>query len=49
MESFWKNILETMDYLDISEDDFHRLCNEFRSPHLWKFADGEWKLRKTIK
>jgi len=44
-----KYFKETMDYLDISEDDFHRLCNEFRSPHLWKFADGEWKLRKTIK
>ena len=44
-----KYFKETMDYLDINEDDFHRLCNEFRSPHLWKFADGEWKLRKTIK
>ena len=44
-----KYFKETMEYLDIREEDFHRLCNEFRSPHLWKFIDGEWKLRKTIK
>ena len=44
-----KYFKETMDYLDISEEDFHRLCDEFRSPHLWEFIDGAWKLRKTVK
>ena len=44
-----KYFKETMDYLDISEEDFHRLCDEFRSPHLWVLINGKWKLRKTVK
>ncbi len=27
---------------------FFHLCNEFRSPHLWKKESGEWKLRHAI-
>lgn len=27
---------------------FHELCDEFRSPHLWKKVKGEWKLRHTV-
>lgn len=27
---------------------FELLTNRFRSPHLWKFADGKWALRKTV-
>ncbi len=27
---------------------FEHLCNRFRSPHLWQFVDGEWRLRSTI-
>jgi N-acetyl sugar amidotransferase len=26
---------------------FDRLCDKFRSPHLWMLEGGEWKLRKT--
>ena len=43
-----KYFKETMDYLDIREEDFHRLCNEFRSPHLWDSSNGKWKLRHTV-
>lgn len=25
---------------------FASLCDRFRSPHLWQFADGAWRLRK---
>jgi len=27
---------------------FMHLADRFRSPHLWKFEDGEWRLRHTI-
>jgi N-acetyl sugar amidotransferase len=27
---------------------FMHLCDRFRSPHIWKFDNGEWKLRNTI-
>jgi N-acetyl sugar amidotransferase len=28
---------------------FKKLTDTFRSPHIWKYADGIWKLRKTIR
>ena len=39
---------EVMDYLEINPEDFHRICDEFRSPHLWKNENGTWKLRHTV-
>ena len=27
---------------------FIQLVDKFRSPHLWKYEDGEWKLRHTV-
>jgi N-acetyl sugar amidotransferase len=27
---------------------FERLADEFRSPHLWKFEDNGWKLRRRV-
>jgi len=27
---------------------FSHLCDRFRSPHLWKWEEGEWKLRKSV-
>ncbi len=39
---------EVMDYLDIDVQNFHQLCDEFRSPHLWAKKDNLWKLRHTV-
>ena len=39
---------EVMDYLEIKPDHFLELCDQFRSPHLWKKSEGEWKLRYTV-
>ena len=40
---------EVIDYLEIEKDYFFKLCDKFRSPHLWgKNAKGEWKLRHTV-
>lgn len=40
---------DVMDYIGMNPDDFHELCDKFRSPHLWgKDASGAWKLRHNV-
>jgi len=40
---------EIMDYLEMSKDEFYKLCDDFRSPHLWINTNKEeFKLRHTI-
>lgn len=39
---------EIMKYLDIKPEKFMELCERFRSPHIWKKKDGEWRLRHTV-
>ena len=41
-------IKEVLDYIDMSEDDFFKLCDSFRSPHLWEFKGNDWVLRNKI-
>ena len=38
---------EIMEYLEIKEDHFINLCDQFRSPHLWKKIRNNWYLRHT--
>ncbi len=39
---------EVMDYIELKKDRFFELCDQSRSPHLWKKVNGEWKLRHTV-
>ena len=39
---------EIMKYLNIKEQNFFKLCDKFRSSHLWKRKGGVWKLRHTV-
>lgn len=39
---------EIMAHLDMEPDHFLRLCDQFRSPHLWKNDNGTWKLRHNV-
>lgn len=32
----------------LSREYFMRLADRFRSPHIWKYEDGEWKLRHNV-
>lgn len=43
-----KYFQEVMDYLGMNPERFLELCDEFRSPHLWKFENGKWELRQQI-
>jgi N-acetyl sugar amidotransferase len=39
---------DVFDYLEMDRDYFFSLCDKFRSPHLWKQEDGEWRLRSPV-
>ena len=39
---------EVMDYLGMTAENFHKLCDEFRSPHLWSREGGEWRLKHQV-
>ena len=39
---------QIMEYLDMTEDHFHELCDKFRSPHLWERASDGWRLRHQV-
>ena len=43
-----KYLNEVLEYLEIDEDYFHKRCDEFRSPHLWKHDNNKWHLRHTV-
>ncbi len=38
---------EFLEYVSMTREEFLALCDRFRSPHLWKRVNGEWKLRHT--
>tara|TARA_B100001093_G_scaffold192721_1_gene185243 strand:- start:3118 stop:4338 length:1221 start_codon:yes stop_codon:yes gene_type:complete len=39
---------EVLEYIDLDKDKFHKLCEQFRSDHLWKKIKNRWKLRHTV-
>ena len=39
---------EIMEYLEIEEEQFHNLCDKFRSPHLWTKEEDKWTLRHNV-
>ena len=40
---------DILEYLGMSKVTFDKTVDSFRSPHLWKIEDGEWKLRHLVK
>ena len=43
-----RHFKEVMDYIGMKPERFMELCDQFRSPHLWKKENGQWKLRHTV-
>jgi N-acetyl sugar amidotransferase len=39
---------EVMDTIGMKPERFHELCDQFRSPHLWKREGGRWLLRHQV-
>ena len=42
-----KYFYEILEYLDLDPLKFHKLCNNFRSPHIWKKTSKGYLLRHT--
>ena len=42
------NLVNNFKNSEMTKKHFGDLCNKFRSPHIWKFKNNSWKLRKTI-
>lgn len=43
-----KYFSEILEYMNINEKRFWDVINNARSPHLWKYHNNEWSLRKPI-
>ena len=43
-----KYFSEVMSFLGINQEKFFKLCDSFRSPHLWKKKNDKWRLRFTV-
>jgi N-acetyl sugar amidotransferase len=39
---------DILDYMGITEKRFWECINKGRSPHLWKFENGEWQLKHAV-
>ncbi len=43
-----KHLKDFLDFCDISEDQLTEVIDSWRSDHIWKYVDTEWKLREPI-
>tara|TARA_Y100000816_G_scaffold281096_1_gene255254 strand:+ start:636 stop:1856 length:1221 start_codon:yes stop_codon:yes gene_type:complete len=43
-----KYFSEIMKFLGLKEETFFKICDKFRSPHLWKKEKNIWRLRHTV-
>ena len=42
---YFKDFLE---YISLTEEEFHATVDRYRSPHLWSQVDGVWKLKHAV-
>lgn len=40
---------EFLDYIDLTDKEFHEIVDKFRSPHFLQKLDGNWQLRTSLK
>ena len=43
-----KYFREFLEYIDINEDEFHKIIDRYRSPHLWSKKNNEWELLHKV-
>lgn len=43
-----KYFQDFLNYLGLTQDQFWRVIDRWRSPHLWKQENGEWILRQQV-
>lgn len=43
-----KNYKEFLEYVDITDEEFWRVADSWRPPHLWEKVDGKWRLKHAV-
>ena len=43
-----KYFKEFLEYTDCNEDEFYKIIDKFRSPHLWEKINDVWKLKQQV-
>lgn len=43
-----KYFKEFLEYISLTEDEFHATVDKFRSPHLWEKRNGDWVLKHNV-
>ena len=43
-----KYFREFLDYCDITEEEFNKVIDSWRSKHIWKYENNKWELKKTV-
>ena len=43
-----KYFKEFLEYISLTEEQFHETVDKFRSPHLWEKDGDDWNLKSTV-
>jgi len=43
-----KHFKNFLDYVNIKEDEFWKIIDSYRSPHLWEKENNNWKIKHTV-
>ena len=43
-----KHFKEFLNYIDMSESEFHQVVERFRAEHLWEMKGNQWVLKKPV-
>lgn len=43
-----KYLQDYLDYFEMTEEEFWKVVDSFRSPDIWEKVNGEWKLKFEI-
>ena len=43
--NFLKHFKEFLEYVDMTEEEFFKVCDRFRAEHLWEMKGNQWALK----
>ena len=43
-----KYFKEFLEYIDVTADEFHKIIDDHRSPHIWTKKNDKWMLRHSV-
>ena len=48
MENFKTYFKDILEYLKLSETEFHKIIDKFRPDHIWKKKNNKWELKNAV-